>query len=152
MSAARCTSSADNRQNDEANRSKLLDEFRRTRAKVEECASMNGRVCLAIRTHEGDAATGEANGRGAAGKVMEPARVREGRMEDAPGGQAVSSRNGQRCLKFCGHLWDRPQPLLLAHPIPPQEKVTLFLKLYCNGFAQPIQVFGAREMFMGGFG
>ena len=43
---------------------------------------MNRGVCLAVRTHEGDAATGKANGRGAAREIMEPARVREGMDED----------------------------------------------------------------------
>ena len=69
------------RQNDKSNRIKLRDEFCRTRAEIEECASMDGSICLAIGTHEGDAATGEANGRGAARKVMEPAWVREGMDE-----------------------------------------------------------------------
>ena len=53
---------------------------------------MDGGVRFAKGTHEGDAATGEANGRGTAGKVMEPARVRirmdEGNeLADPPGGE-----------------------------------------------------------------
>jgi hypothetical protein len=42
---------------------------------------MDGSVCLAIGTHEGDAATGEANGSGTGDKVMKPAWVREGMDE-----------------------------------------------------------------------
>ena len=49
---------------------------------IKECASMNRGICLAVRTHEGKAATGKANGRGAAREIMEPARVREGMDED----------------------------------------------------------------------
>ena len=66
-------------------------------------------------------------------------------------GQAVSSRDGQRCLRSATSL-GRPAAPLLAHPVPPQNKVTLFFQLGLDGSAQPIKVFGASEMFMGGFG
>ena len=72
-------------------------------------------------------------------------------MEDAPVGQAVSSRDRQRCLRSATSL-GRPAAPLLAHPVPPQNKVTLFFQLGLDGSAQPIKVFGASEVFMGGFG
>jgi hypothetical protein len=48
-----------------------------------------------------------------------------------------------------GHLSDHPVPLF---SLPPQDKVTLLLELCLDGFAQPIDVFGASKMFMRGFG
>src|SRR5271157_809486 len=72
-------------------------------------------------------------------------------MEDAPVRQSVLSRDGQRCLRSATSFGRSAAPLL-AHPVPPQHKVTLFLKLRLNGFAEPIKVFGASEMFMRRFG
>ena len=55
--------------------------------------------------------------------VMEPARVREGRMKDAPFGQACFVPRWAKVSQIYGHLWDGPAARLLAHRIPLQDKV-----------------------------
>jgi hypothetical protein len=131
------------------NRCKLLDEFCRARAEIDEGAPTDRGVRLAIGADEGDAATGKANGRGSARKVTEPA-FGEG-MDQGDGLARPFSLAAAKGASDPADIFGRAAAPLLAHPAPPQDKVALLFQLCLDGLAESIEVFGAGEMFMGGF-